>query len=641
MRVVAEEELGQISINGDVDEQSMAAVLSRVQGSTFPIETILFQGCQIPHAAIQLFSKGLRVMLSVRTVAFWYCDIGDNKLAILARGLRGNKAITSLHFCSCGLTGQSATVLAELPQQMPGLTRLCLPHNPVGDAVVEAFAALSPKNFRLKELQLDDTEISDRGATLLAGMLSHSRTIHTLSLRVNNISREGVEAFARALEQNVVCTTLDLSFSRITDEEGRAALSRSMKYSPRAFVDQIEAAPRAGFYYRIDARGRFQGDEIATINDAAVGNCIIQFSREFEDASIMGKTNIVRKCLASREEDKVKTEMSDPLWRLAMPSLLSLAARFVGDSMEPRELIGVLINEVLYQLKPFRRIVEGAPEAFRDGTPIRFASKPFSKEELAEKKSSSYVLVPMGDSTGGFDFSGVYVSSDGVIRQPISGYVFSTRAVGFPTMLQLADYSHLVRLARVVNPISEPIGLDNLRWAIHLQDRVAVRVCLKSLNLSNREYFAMAGREGVAHYLGATGLPAILQLVAMNTTQIALKSAEIPSDWDLGRLPEGMQELIGQLKELVQAPEKYQAVLQTFMENYFVNFLQQSAEASMCNQDMNSEELEKAQEAFVQDVLLSVAEPDEFLQTLAILSNPQALSPRAADPGPSSSSSPH
>jgi len=106
------------------------------------------------------------------------------------------------------------------------LTKLSLRQNKIGNKGAEILGTALTQNETLLELTLEEDAgdddggfgISDEGAKALALGLRQNTSLRFLYLGYNNISDEGVQAFAETLEQrNMHLKTLDLRNNPIED----------------------------------------------------------------------------------------------------------------------------------------------------------------------------------------------------------------------------------------------------------------------------------------------------------------------------------------------------------------------------------------------------------------------------------------
>lgn len=123
-------------------------------------------------------------------------SVGEGVLAVLVEVLETNSTIRflDLHWCE------------------------------IGDMGAGALANILTDN-QLVRLQLDNSVISDMGATALAKALENS-TLSQLQLSGNLIGDKGALELAHALEEDSMLTSLELSYSEIT-EVGSVALAKA------------------------------------------------------------------------------------------------------------------------------------------------------------------------------------------------------------------------------------------------------------------------------------------------------------------------------------------------------------------------------------------------------------------------------
>jgi Ran GTPase-activating protein (RanGAP) involved in mRNA processing and transport len=127
--------------------------------------------------------------------------------------------LISLELPHNGLTAAAGKPLANiLRAQHETLQKLDLSYNQItcagfGD-LLEALTMNCPPS-RLVHLDLTETQLGGKGATAIATILRHNRSIETLCLGKNNLGTKGIKALAPELTTNSSLKVLDLSYNNI------------------------------------------------------------------------------------------------------------------------------------------------------------------------------------------------------------------------------------------------------------------------------------------------------------------------------------------------------------------------------------------------------------------------------------------
>ena len=141
--------------------------------------------------------------------------IGDEGFATLV----GSKHLAKLEALNVSMNELSAEGLAALKTKLPGLRRLVLTANPIGDEGAEALAAW--KHFpTLQTLYLSNCEISDEGVLALIG--GATLALEKLTLAQNDLGDDGVKVLAQNAANLPRLRYLELKQSSVGDAGANA-----------------------------------------------------------------------------------------------------------------------------------------------------------------------------------------------------------------------------------------------------------------------------------------------------------------------------------------------------------------------------------------------------------------------------------
>lgn len=153
---------------------------------------------------------------------------GVNFVQLLAAALERNSRLRTLRVASCGIGDGADAIFAALRVQGT-LRSLVLSSNPIPARSLDELAVtLEEDNAGLRELELDDVEMGNRGAKTLAAALEKNRTVRSLSVRRIGVDDSGAAHFAEMLWRNSTLRELDLGSNPIADG-GASALATALR----------------------------------------------------------------------------------------------------------------------------------------------------------------------------------------------------------------------------------------------------------------------------------------------------------------------------------------------------------------------------------------------------------------------------
>ena len=126
-----------------------------------------------------------------------------------------------------GSTAASALTALDRADAWESLQRLDLVGAGVGDEGAREVAVALEKAPNLRDVLLEDNEITDEGAVILAAGLAKSKRLARLNLNLNKIGDRGSSALAAALAGHAGLETLHLNENPI-GASGAASLATSL-----------------------------------------------------------------------------------------------------------------------------------------------------------------------------------------------------------------------------------------------------------------------------------------------------------------------------------------------------------------------------------------------------------------------------
>jgi hypothetical protein len=204
-------------------------------------------------------------------------SVGPQGAVTLARALESNKQLGVLGLSSNGIQDEGAVALTEAAHRHPGLHCLMLDDNNLGPIGCHALATEHRDNPRLNTLELsrnvieltmlpsitssmaaiqylclDECNLQDPHAMLLAEALRHNNVLIDLFLDCNCIGENGATALAWALETNTSLVGLFLEQNPV-GEMGAQALCRVLRSCNKSIKRLVIGSPDKNEYRHIQS----------------------------------------------------------------------------------------------------------------------------------------------------------------------------------------------------------------------------------------------------------------------------------------------------------------------------------------------------------------------------------------------------
>ena len=137
--------------------------------------------------------------------------------------LRDNTRVKSLDLRGCNIRSDGASALASLLSHNRTLTFLGLEWNGVGmlETGVQSLCKALASNPSIAEVDLRNNSIGPTGGAALGAMLATNTAIRRLDLRWNNLGVHGGRALAESLEKNRHIKELEVSGNKLTEDAVR------------------------------------------------------------------------------------------------------------------------------------------------------------------------------------------------------------------------------------------------------------------------------------------------------------------------------------------------------------------------------------------------------------------------------------
>nr|XP_047123486.1 centrosomal protein of 78 kDa [Hydra vulgaris]XP_047123487.1 centrosomal protein of 78 kDa [Hydra vulgaris] len=172
------------------------------------LECLVLQNIPFREQDVYILAKGLENSKSLKHLSFEKSKIGDTLFKVICKSIKSSQTLVSINVSGCGLTWKSAEDLASIIKyqatnrfgeawqeslryrkpnldQMPGLRRISICDNNIGDCGARLFADALKDDLWLKALDLQQCGISSEGALIIQQAITFNKTLLVLDLRRN------------------------------------------------------------------------------------------------------------------------------------------------------------------------------------------------------------------------------------------------------------------------------------------------------------------------------------------------------------------------------------------------------------------------------------------------------------------------
>ena len=186
-----------------VVEQLVSSLLACKSVRTFTMTTMfLSTSSSLQHmpGLSRVLANCARTLESVNLV--YNPGIGHVELGKLSAGLKQCKSLKSLYLQRTGLTARGASILSDIVSSLPGLEKLDVTQNGLGDSGLEQLAIGLLSCTRLRQLALSDTEISTRSVPILCRLLASLPSLAAVWVDQNGFGDGDLLELRRAVHPN-------------------------------------------------------------------------------------------------------------------------------------------------------------------------------------------------------------------------------------------------------------------------------------------------------------------------------------------------------------------------------------------------------------------------------------------------------
>lgn len=171
---------------------------------SYGMRELFIGGCDLSMEGCQAVSDMIASNTSLRVISLSDNNIGDSEAAVLAKALSANKDEFSLEALQLSFNNLTCIGVESLMNSIWG-------------------------SKTLKEVRLDNNKIGDRGAQLVAVVLT-STDLEILDIGFNNITSVGMKALMKLIAENKSLKSLSISGNRL-DTVGSKAVAFALAYN--------------------------------------------------------------------------------------------------------------------------------------------------------------------------------------------------------------------------------------------------------------------------------------------------------------------------------------------------------------------------------------------------------------------------
>jgi len=204
----------------------LVEALSKCLKSSPSLTGLILEKIPLNTRLLSTLMQGLEVCISLQHLSFPYSQLHDDGCLSLCHVLRNRLTLVWLDLTGCKLTDKGVSALCKLlkfqklnrygeswkqslrdrpvnPNIMPGLRRITLNHNSIGDSGVTILIEAILDDLWLKALDLQYCDITISGAEMLLQLVKDNKSLSVVDIRGNNqVQPSLVAAIVQQLAEN-------------------------------------------------------------------------------------------------------------------------------------------------------------------------------------------------------------------------------------------------------------------------------------------------------------------------------------------------------------------------------------------------------------------------------------------------------
>ena len=212
---------GQHYLHGDKSDSDNTSSDGAESRSTPGLQELFLGGTSLDSPGCQAVARVLAVTRNLRVLSMPNCNLNDGDLAALAASLKHNREnlrLESLQLSFNLFTGKGMEPLVNALWGLTGLKELKLDNNNMGDVGAQLLAAVCPQLKDLETIDVGFNKIKSQGIKVLMTAIAGAENIKTLSISGNTIDANSAKAVAYALAFNRSLVSISLLHCTVQPE---------------------------------------------------------------------------------------------------------------------------------------------------------------------------------------------------------------------------------------------------------------------------------------------------------------------------------------------------------------------------------------------------------------------------------------
>jgi Ran GTPase-activating protein (RanGAP) involved in mRNA processing and transport len=205
------------------------------------MQELFFGGTGMGTVGCRAVSRLLQKSCSLRVISLPNCDIGDDEIAMLASSIKSNKdrlPVESIQLSFNKMTHKGLETLTNALWGSTTLKELEVDNNEIGDRGAHHMAAIIPAMKALQVLDVGFNRIKTAGLNVLMKTVAESRLLQSLSVSGNAIDVHAAKAVAYALAYNCSLESIHLVHCSI-GHEGQRHISAGIVSNSRTALRKL------------------------------------------------------------------------------------------------------------------------------------------------------------------------------------------------------------------------------------------------------------------------------------------------------------------------------------------------------------------------------------------------------------------
>jgi len=204
------------------------------------LQEIFLGGTSMSREGCYAVSQMMERSSSLRVLSLADCNLCDDDLTTLSRCIARDRITTSNsnnHTTTCTVQQHDLQQQAFSPRRLDALH---LSFNSITCIGIESLMNALWGSKTLRELRIDNNKVGDRGAQLVAVVVSNVTSLERLDLGFNSLTAAGIRALMKSVAESTTLTSLSISGNKLDTSSSKVvayalAYNHSLRYF---FMDQ-------------------------------------------------------------------------------------------------------------------------------------------------------------------------------------------------------------------------------------------------------------------------------------------------------------------------------------------------------------------------------------------------------------------